>query len=99
MTRVSKLLRNFCQKIYKETGGPTPALRQAYDSYTRQPKTCSVCAAKDAEIQRLREEVEDLSNALAAIVNRSYNNELGTNKVIDMRKIACAALDGDMRWY
>lgn len=33
-----------------------------------------------------------LTAALEEIIDRSYNGELGTSKVIDMRKIAQAAL-------
>lgn len=36
--------------------------------------------------------IELLKEALEKIIDRSYNGELGTSKVIDMRKIAEAAL-------
>ncbi|GKX34874.1 MAG: hypothetical protein MnENMB40S_24920 [Rhizobiaceae bacterium MnEN-MB40S] len=39
-----------------------------------------------------QDRIEHLVAALKAIVDRSHNGELGTSKVIDMRKIAQAAL-------
>ena len=39
--------------------------------------------------------IDNLRRALVEIIHRSYNGELGTSKVIDMRKIAEDALLGD----
>lgn len=44
------------------------------------------------EIQSLRQRVERLEGVLRDIVDRSHNDPLGTSKVIDMRKLAVAAL-------
>lgn len=48
----------------------------------------------DAEFEALVSEtvVQRLEEALEAIIERSHNGELGSSKVIDMRKIAEKAL-------
>jgi len=53
-----------------------------------------ICSAKDAEIAALKKSSDLMSNALAAIVNRSYASEFGRSTLLDMRQIACSALDG-----
>lgn len=52
----------------------------------------SLDVAPADEIQSLRQRVERLEGALRDIVDRSHNDPLGTSKVIDMRKLAVAAL-------
>ena len=49
-----------------------------------------IAIATDSSKKKHR--VDVLTAALERIIDRSYNGELGTSKVIDMRKIAVAAL-------
>ncbi|MBW8635875.1 hypothetical protein K1W69_01665 [Hoeflea sp. WL0058] len=50
----------------------------------------NIVAAENSANKNQRLDV--LTAALEEIIDRSYNGELGTSKVIDMRKIAQAAL-------
>ncbi len=44
------------------------------------------------EITTLKAENDRLREALEKIIERSENEQLGTGKVVDMKKIACTAL-------